>query len=124
MVETTVVLEKGDGGDGAGGGGGGGGGGGENGGENNENKVVVVTEIPIPPVAEVPTWRVDYLPTFRESPEYIRSRGGKEGGGVDLFFRNFFRGGRCRGFFFPEKKKKENSFLFFLFYPIQNPQRH
>ena len=46
----------------------------------HENKVVVVTEIPIPPVAEVPTWRVDYLPTFRESPEYIRSRGGEEGG--------------------------------------------
>ena len=76
MVETTVVVEKGKGGDGGDGGGGGGGEGG--GGVDNEgNKVVVVAEIPIPPVAEVPTWRVDYLPTFRESPEYIRSRGGE-----------------------------------------------
>ena len=81
MVETTVVVEKGKGGTGSGDGGGGGGGGdgdGGGGGGNTENKVVVVAEIPIPPVAEVPTWRVDYLPTFRESPEYIRSRGGKE----------------------------------------------
>lgn len=72
MVETTVVVEEGKGGDG------GGGGEGEGGGVDDQgNKVVVVAEIPIPPVAEVPTWRVDYLPTFRESPEYIRSRGGE-----------------------------------------------
>jgi len=82
MVETTVVFEGKAGDDG------GGGGGGSEGGEggNTENKVVVVAEIPIPPVAEVPTWRVDYLPTFRESPEYIRSRGG-----ACLLFFLFFR---------------------------------
>ena len=96
MVQTTVVVEKGkDGGDGGGGSGGGEGGNGEGG--NNESKVVVVAEIPIPPVAEVPTWCVDYLPTFRESPEYIRSRGG------ELFFCLFF------GVFFP-------GFFFWVFF--------
>ena len=32
-------------------------------------------EIPIPQVKDVPTYCLEYLPTFREPPTYIRGRG-------------------------------------------------
>ncbi len=33
-------------------------------------------EIPVPKVTLVPTYNIDYLPTFREQNTYIRGRGG------------------------------------------------
>lgn len=33
-------------------------------------------EIPIPGVTKVPTYQLDYLPTFRERNTYLRGRGG------------------------------------------------
>ena len=47
----------------------GGGGEGEGGGEGG-----VVHEIPTPAVAEVPSWHLDYLPTYRVAPAYARAR--------------------------------------------------
>jgi hypothetical protein len=32
-------------------------------------------EIPVPKVSVVPTYNIDYLPTFREQSTYIRGRG-------------------------------------------------
>ncbi|CAL8467691.1 g7229 [Coccomyxa elongata] len=50
--------------------------------ENEEAKMVSSAkakggkEIPVPKVTAVPTYNIDYLPTFREQSTYIRGRGG------------------------------------------------
>jgi hypothetical protein len=45
-------------------------------------------EIPVPKVTLVPTYNIDYLPTFREQNTYIRGRGVPPHMGVGLHARH------------------------------------